>query len=448
MNSDLTQLIVQGLAAAIKSLRLYPPQHPAVQRQFTALQGSFAAALADREVLRLNLLEGSLFVDNLLQDDEQAAARDLSRLFLGLELDGLEFHSGLNSDELVALITLIDSGEARSRQFGERLSEQGVRNIRVIFRQTDGAEELPPPRQIYNRALAVVDSIFQDVRLGRIPAAEDAREIVRDMARLTITEPQTLFALSMLKDYDNYTFTHSVNVSVIALAVGRACGLEGEQLRTLGLGALLHDLGKLKVDPGIINKPGRLNAEELEKIRQHPRTGAEIVAQMKDVAPEVIDIVLGHHLHYNRRGYPTDALGKTVSPLADMAAIADAYDAMTTLRAYQQPVTPRQAIKLLHEIAGTILHPEFVERFIASLGPYPVGTLVRLDDNTIALVTGTGDNASGELRLKILLDGEGTLLREPLLLNLQAGERQRIVAEVDPLAYGIEVGEYLILGIR
>ncbi len=99
----------------------------------------------------------------------------------------------------------------------------------------------------------MVDSVFEDVRLGKIPSSAEAREVVREMARMTLTEPH---ALSMLKDYDNYTFTHSVNVSVIALAVGRACGLNEEELRTLGLGGLLHDLGKLKIDLCIINKPG------------------------------------------------------------------------------------------------------------------------------------------------------------------------------------------------
>ena len=102
----------------------------------------------------------------------------------------------------------------------------------------------------------MVDSVFEDVRLGKIPSSAEAREVVREMARMTLTEPHALFALSMLKDYDNYTFTHSVNVSVIALAVGRACGLNEEELRTLGLGGLLHDLGKLKIDLCIINKPG------------------------------------------------------------------------------------------------------------------------------------------------------------------------------------------------
>ena len=288
----------------------------------------------------------------------------------------------------------------------------------------------------------MVDSIFQDVRLGKIPSSEEARDVVREMAKLTITEPHALFALSMLKDYDNYTFTHSVNVSVIALAVGRACSLAEEELRTLGLGGLLHDVGKLRVDVDIITKPGRLTDEEFEQIRKHPRNGADIVAEMEGITAAVIDIVLGHHLHYNRKGYPADARGRSVSPLADMTAIADSYDAMTTLRSYQQPVTPRKAIKMLRDVSGTLLHPEYVERFIASLGPYPVGTLVRLDSNEIGLVVRVGIDHPDEVQLKMIFDDEGEMLDEPRHLELTGNATQRIVAEVDPFVRGIDVTDY------
>jgi putative nucleotidyltransferase with HDIG domain len=289
-----------------------------------------------------------------------------------------------------------------------------------------------------------VDRIFQDVRMGKIPSSAEAMEVVRSMVQLTLAEPHALFALSMLKDYDNYTFTHSVNVSVIALAVGRACGLSEEQLRTLGLGGLLHDLGKLKIDLGIINKPGRLTDEEFEQIKTHPRTGADLVKEMEGVTPEVVDIVLGHHLRYDRKGYPADAKGHEVSPLIDMAAIADTYDAITTLRSYQRPSTPRKAVTRLREVvAAGGLHPQFVEQFIASLGTYPVGSLVRLDSSEIGLVVWVDTKDPDSVRVKILIDQNGTLLTEPRRTDLQGTDSRRIIAEVDPATKGIEVTDYL-----
>jgi putative nucleotidyltransferase with HDIG domain len=247
----------------------------------------------------------------------------------------------------------------------------------------------------------------------------------------------------MLKDYDNYTFTHSVNVAVISLAVGRACAASEEQLRTLGLGGLLHDLGKLKVDIAIINKPGRLTEAEFEAIKQHPRYGAEIIAQMEGVTEEVMDIVIGHHLRYDRSGYPADAAGRAVTSLVDMAAIADSYDAMTTLRVYQRPVTPRSAIARLRDVSGTSLHPAFVEQFITSLGPYPVGSLVRLDNNEIGLVVKVDTTDPSLADIKILFDAAGQQLTAPYSLQLDPGKTARhIVAEVDPHSKGIEVTDY------
>jgi putative nucleotidyltransferase with HDIG domain len=287
-----------------------------------------------------------------------------------------------------------------------------------------------------------VDTIFQDVRLGKIPSSAEALNVVKSMAELTLSDPHALFALSMLKDYDNYTFTHSVNVSVIALAVGRSCGLTEEQLRILGFGSLLHDLGKLKIDVGIITKPGRLTDEEFEEIKRHPRTGADIVERMEGVTPEVVDIVLGHHFRYDRSGYPADLSAKKLSSMTFMAAIADTYDAVTTLRSYQRPMTPRNAIRRLRELTGTVLHPQFTENFIASLGTYPVGSLVRLDSNEIGLVVWVDTRDPDSVRLKILFDENGGRLADPLRLNLIGKDARRIVGEVDPFLKGVDITEH------
>jgi putative nucleotidyltransferase with HDIG domain len=263
-----------------------------------------------------------------------------------------------------------------------------------------------------------------------------------DMVKLMISEPDTLFALSMLKDYDNYTFTHSVNVSVISLAVGRACGLNEEQLRTLGLGALLHDLGKLKVDVAIITKPGRLTCEEFTEIKKHPGDGAALVVEMEGITSEVVDIVLGHHLRFDRCGYPASAQDQTMSSMIDMTAIADTYDALTTLRSYQRPQTPRHATEKLRELSGGALHPDYVEKFILSLGTYPVGTLVRLDSNEIGLVVKVEVYEREAIKLKILFDSSGSKLTELPLVELVNAETARIVGEVDPFNKGVDVTEY------
>lgn len=442
MNIEETRQVVQILAAAVKGLRLYALDHPATAKQVQTLQNGLYSLLKHKKVIKMGLLEGTLFVEDFLFIQEFPAAQELARLLQAHELIGIEFHAGLAADEIRALLGLLHAGGGKGAAFVDNLRRLKVEHILALTSDEED-EDAGQPRKVYKKALKVVDQIFKDVRMGEIPSSEEAMKVVKSMVQLTITEPHALFALSMLKDYDNYTFTHSVNVSVISLAVGRACAASEEQLRTLGFGGLLHDLGKLRVDVGIITKPGRLTDAEFEEIKRHPRFGADIIAKMDGVTPEVMDIVIGHHLRYDRTGYPADAAGHVVSPLVDMAAIADAYDAMTTLRSYQRPFTPRLAIARMREIAGTFLHPDYVERFIASLGPYPVGSLVRLDSNEVGLVVKVDTSDPSLAEIKVLFDAAGQLLTEPHRIHLGPTQPSKIVAEVDPFTKGIDVVDYL-----
>ncbi len=442
MNLDETRQVVMVLAAAIKGLRLYALDHPATTKQIQTLQNGLFNLLQHKKSVKMGLLEGTLFVEDYLFIQEFPAAQELARLLEIHELAGIEFYTGLSVGEIQTLLDLLDAGGAKGQAFADALRQHKVERIRAVISDEED-EDAGQPRKVYRKALKVVDQIFADVRMGEIPSSEEAMKVVKSMAQLTLTEPHALFALSMLKDYDNYTFTHSVNVSVISLAVGRACAVDEEQLKTLGLGGLLHDLGKLRIDVNIITKPGRLTDSEFEEIKKHPRFGADIITKMDGVTQDVMDIVIGHHLRYDRTGYPADTAGRTVSPLVDMAAIADAYDAMTTLRSYQRPFTPRKAVARMRDVAGTSLHPALIEKFAAALGPYPVGSLVRLDSNEIGLVTKVDTTDPNLADIKIIFDAAGQLLGEPYRLHLGPTEPRKIVAEVDPFTKGIDVVDYL-----
>jgi HD-GYP domain-containing protein (c-di-GMP phosphodiesterase class II) len=443
MNVDGIKQVVQVLAAAIKGLRLYAVNHPATTKQVETLQNGLFSLLQHKKLIKMGVLEGTLFVEDHLFMDEFSAATEIAKLLETRELVGFEFMAGLSANEIQSLLHLLHSGGGKGQDFADALVSQGVKKIRAVAAEADDDDQ--QPRKVYRKALKVVDQIFKDVRMGEIPSSEEAINVVKSMAKLTITEPHAMMALSMLKDYDNYTFTHSVNVSVISLAVGRACNITDEQLKTLGLGALLHDLGKLRVDVDIITKPGRLTEAEFDAIKEHPDYGADIVKEMEDVTPEVMQIVLGHHLRYDRSGYPTETHGDIDSPLVEMAAIADAYDAMTTLRSYQRPFTPCKAIARLKEIAGSSLHPDHVLKFVESLGPYPVGSLVRLDNNEIGLVIRVDPQNTSMVDVKIIFNPAGVLLEDPHTLQLRPTQPRKIVAEVDPHTKGIDVTDFFDL---
>ena len=446
MNVDEIKKFVQVLTAAVKGLRLYAVDHPATTKQVETLQDGLFTMLQHKKMIKMGLLEGTLFVEDHLIMQEFQAATELVEMLESRELAGFEFMTGLSANEIQSLLHLLHSGSNKGQDFADALVSQGVKKIRAIAATEDDEDEAQQPRKVYHKALKVVDQIFQDVRMGEIPSSEDAIKVVKDMAHLTMTEPHAMLALSMLKDYDNYTFTHSVNVSVLALAIGRACQLTEEQLKTLGLGGLLHDLGKLRVDVNIITKPGRLTDSEFDEIKEHPGYGAEIIKEMEGVTDEVMQIVHGHHLRYDRTGYPSNVPGEVISPLVEMTAIADAYDAMTTLRSYQRPFTPRKAIARLKDVRGSSLHPEYVTHFIESLGPYPVGSLVRLDSNEIGLVTKVEPKDTSLVDIKVIYDSAGAMLDDPYTIQLRPDQPRKIIAEVDPQTKGIDVTNFFDLG--
>lgn len=432
MSPNRLKQIPAALAGIFQGIRLYPGQHPLVRKQLDNALAALNPLLLQQGQLQLGLVDGTLMVDDLPCLDEQSATEELKRLLQSSNIRKVEFLPELNADQLLKFCQLVGTQDETDLLL--KMSQAGITAIRVTLEE-EGA------RAVYNQALTVVESVLQDARMGKIPSSEQALGAARSMVETSLSEPFALFSMSLLKDYDNYTFTHSVNVSVIAVTAGRACGMSEEDLQILSLGGMLHDIGKMTIDHRIITKPGKLSDEEFEVMRQHPTNGVGIVARMKNISPVVLDIVNGHHLRFDRTGYPADSRGKNLSPLVDIVTIADIYDAMTTVRCYQKPITPKQALEKIQALAGNFVHPEYITKFVRFLGPYPVGTLVRLDDGSIVLIVDQNKTGKGSLSVKQLVRPDGQRDREPERRELADGSR--IVAEVDPLLRQINVQDYL-----
>jgi len=443
MNPQLYKQVIQGMAGVMQSLRLYPPGHPSIKQLVHGCMSALRELFSEKRHIAMGILDDSLFFEEDLFTQPNAAMDEMKDLMAERGVSRIEFSPELTEQEFLEFIVELKNGEHSGEQLIEMINQRGMLGIKIICEELEEDEEPKDPKEVYNRAIEVVKDMFQDIRMGKIPSKTNADGMVTEMIEMTISQPHALFALTMIKDYDNYTFTHSVNVSVLSLAVGRACKVPEKGLQLLGLGGLLHDVGKLRVDLGIINKPGRLTNEEFEQIKQHPTSGADIVRKMEGITQEVVDIVNYHHLRFDRTGYPNDNLNRKLSPLVDMATIADTYDAMTTLRSYQRPISPKQAIAQMQEMAGTILNPQFLDNFILSLGSYPVGTMVRLVNNEIALVVDADQANPKDLKVKILVDDQGKYLTIPKVQHISEQQADQIVAEVDPLSKRIDIAEYI-----
>ena len=293
----------------------------------------------------------------------------------------------------------------------------------------------------YNEAVSAVRDIFEEIGNGRIPNSRRMLTVVSSLASAAIKEPAALLGLALIKDYDNYTFQHSVNVGVLSMALAASMGQREQEVEETGLAGFLHDIGKTRVDKDILNKPGKLNSEESAEMRRHPEHGAEIVREMEGIPERVAEAVLGHHIRYDRGGYPEWARTLSFGVTSGIVAVADFYDATTTLRAYQSPMQPTQAVKEIRKACGTSLDGEIVERFLELTGKFPTGSLVRLDSNEIGIVFTPSTHPCGAAVVKVIMDGTGNVLAEPELRSIIASGEQ-VVDLVDPLVKGIDVSRY------
>ena len=205
-------------------------------------------------------------------------------------------------------------------------------------------------------------------------------------------------------------------------------------------------MGKTKVDKKIINKPSKLNAVEFAEIKKHSEIGASIIGEMEGFEPRIAEAVLGHHIHFDRKGYPEWAKDEPFNFMTNILAVADCYDAITTLRVYQRPLNPKAAVDKLRKLTDTVLDTSLVTSFVEMMGKYPVGTLVRLDNNEIAVVFRPNRENGDAPIVKVVLDAAGRRLENPRVQGLEhpGGTRYAsIVDVVDPSLKNIDVASYL-----
>jgi HD-GYP domain-containing protein (c-di-GMP phosphodiesterase class II) len=289
-----------------------------------------------------------------------------------------------------------------------------------------------------------IDRALEDARLGAGVDTEGARRLVSHLAEQVVSSPDALIWLTHLKRRDDYTATHCVNVAVLALAFGRYLGLGKEPLYRLGLGALLHDLGKMRIPPEVLNKPGRLTDEEFKIMRAHPELGHVLLRKSKDIPAESLDIVLYHHERLDGRGYPKGLSGADIGQLTKIVSIVDVYDAVTSDRVYHDGIAPATALKNLYNWAPNNFDVGLVEGFIRCIGIYPIGSLVQLNTREVGVVVASSEQHRLRPMVLLLLDEEQKPYPQRRLVNLASpvwdDERgsPRIEAVLEPGSFGID----------
>ncbi len=348
------------------------------------------------------------------------------------------------------------SGEPGSVDIAARLDVRGVRSIGVeklddealLAREVD-QEQIA--KRVYLRSIGVVKNVFHSMRADGRVNSRLVKRVVQQM--IEAVDHGHIQNLSSLKNYDEYTFNHSVNVSVLAIALGRHVGLSRRQLYVLGQAGMLHDLGKLCIPIEVLNKPGKLTPDELKVIQNHPIEGFVSIASKVGVFDDTIDVALGafqHHINPDGTGYPEVARDSTPGFLSRIVSIADRYDAMTSARVYRKtPIPAWKALSIMYHRQGSQHDNALLRYFMNMLGAIPLGTTVRLSDGSVGIVV-AGNPEPGLSHLptvRLVLDASGQAIgKEVIDLASRAKGADCLTVEeaVDPARYGIEIMDYLL----
>ena len=266
-----------------------------------------------------------------------------------------------------------------------------IRSLRaeVLGRKTDIqtslAEEIHMARGAYTAAYDHVKGFMQNAASGRVDVAS-IEPCLASLVQSIIRNSGALLSLANLKGLGDYTYRHSVNVAVFSVAFARYLGVQGDDLRMVGIAGLFHDYGKALLPAHILNAPRRLNAKELEITRSHVLLGYEKLKDSLAFSPEILGGILQHHERHDGSGYPYGLSGDEIGLYGRIISICDVYDALASKRVYKDAVHPKHALGTLFKMGDSAWAPGYAEHFIKMIGIFPIGTCVLLSNGQKGVV--------------------------------------------------------------
>jgi putative nucleotidyltransferase with HDIG domain len=291
--------------------------------------------------------------------------------------------------------------------------------------------------------VSVANLVWESARVDSKPDPGAARAMVEWLAQAVSQNRTALLALTALKNYDNYTFTHMVNVSILTMAQARAVGVDGPLLREFGLAALMHDIGKVRTPPEVLNKPDKLTDAEFQIMKRHVVDGAEILRRTPEIPALAPVVAFEHHLRLDGTGYPNGVTRGSLNLATMLCGIADVYDAMRSQRSYQEAFPTDRILAVLHRNDGRQFDQNLVRRFTQLLGIYPAGNLVKLDTGEIAVVIRVHAPDPYRPKVRVVFGRDGRRLELSQEVNLWdvppgQGLPSAVVAPLDPADYGVD----------
>lgn len=422
---------IQNFYSLLQTIRIHSDNHKLVKIGITRFINSVSDCLLEPS-LTIKIANGRVFVDDEMLTYSRITKNLLDNMVLYFDersLEGLRLHESIKlapKEEILVFMHLFD----RARQQPDALEflETELLNKNITWLDLLSKPETESPGNVddfleldkdeskeraikdYTYVLASFKEVAQKITgKGRVGMRKTIR-VVQDMVKHILIDDEVYSAISTLRIFDDYTFTHSVNVAILSMCLGKRLDLSKRSIERLGICALLHDLGKINVPFEILNKPGSLTISDFKLLEEHSLNSARLIVKLKasrDRKAKILVPPFEHHLKYDLSGYPHSNWKKPLTLFGRIITITDVYDAITSPRVYRKSVlSPDRALGYMLDGSGRDFDPVLLKVFINMLGIYPVGTLLKLDSGELALVVSASKRAQEKRPLVCLMNKE------------------------------------------
>jgi len=439
---------------------LYPPSRPLVVQSnadlVAAVNGIMDIGFED---VTINVYKGTLFIENHVLPEESVTHRKLIEDLLAREISSVTLDMSFGEADASALAALLNEGGISDIDASIAFLEARGASAVKVAETTDLDEEVHEAesrqnkmdaRKDYDQGVGLMRDVETQVKLGKVFEVAPLQSLVSNLLDNLFKDPAAVLGLTAIKSHDDYTLNHSINVCILSLSLGASLGLDAESLKSLGLSALLYDLGKVRIPEDILNKEGPLTADEWQIVKSHAAEGADLLKRIQLVDQMPMIVAYEHHQRHDLKGYPEGGEPQEQHLFSKVVALCDAYDAMTTSRPFRREIRPDKALAVLMQGRGKAYDPSITKAFVAMLGIYPMGAVVRLSDARTAVVFRVNRDDLLCPRVKVLIDAEGRWADEPSIIDLRlidrgTGTHALTITECIPAAEaGIDdVWEYL-----
>jgi HD-GYP domain-containing protein (c-di-GMP phosphodiesterase class II) len=464
---ELGKSLVNQLSVALRIALIYDRENAVFLRQMENFYNLVFVLLEKEQAINLKSKEGYLFVNETrlkFSFDGYVSSKFIMETFKKLGFESLIIDAAVTLQELSEFVFVLTQDYGEEEGVFERLQNKmlssELAHVRLEKFATDwdmGDEDSPEvqkkqAKRRFFKTISVAQEMVESAKTGRSINTTKSKRAIQFLIDQLIKNETNLMSLTAIKNFDEYTFAHSVNVCILSVSLGARLGLSKGKLSELGFAALFHDIGKVRLPLSILNKPGELDEEEWKEVRKHPVFGVKTLLSKRSIdrfSTRAMIVSFEHHLKIDLSGYPPLRFKKETSLCSRIVTIADVYDSMTSGRVYTKtPLMPDEALRRMLGEEGKTFDPLLLKVFINMLGIYPAGSVVIMDTGEVGVVMKANPLELSRPEVAIIADKSGKKekieLADLTKIDEVTGKHNRtILKTIDPRQYDLDIARYI-----